>query len=332
MRKFAALAILWCLLSGGPPAAAQHIEQMPKLQRAVRNGWLQFDVVLGRIVLESSRVYDLSLPSGSEKNKESLSIRWGNEKSAVEYEWIGPQEQIVLKTAGNRRIEIRRNPRDGSAAPPVVFLQNLQENLVLTVGSGDAARHYAAPTLWHLVLAHPDETRRHLLPCLELLQSPGEKLSETAAGLETELLRKASSGIPGIRSQWKRWVAQLGDETFAKRQEADRALRAGDPAVLSYLRQLDFRRLDAEQQFRVERIIAAFSRHISDESAEQTASWLAGDPAVWLALAARPDASLRRAAVDRLEALLEEPVALDLQSDPATQKARLEQLRRRLEE
>jgi hypothetical protein len=254
------------------------------------------------------------------------------EESMVEYEWIGPQEQFVLKMAGNRRLEIRRTPRGGSAAPAVVFVQNPQEKLVLTVGSGAAARHVAASTLWHLILAHPDETRRELLPCLELLQPPGGKLSETAAALETELVRKAQSGVPGNRSQWKQWVAQLGDERFAKRQAADRALRACDPAVLSYLQQLDFRRLDAEQQFRVQRIIEAFSRQVSDDSAEQMAAWLAGDPTVWLALAARPDGALRRTAVERLEALLEERVALDPQADPATQKDRIEKIRRRLEE
>jgi hypothetical protein len=332
MRKRAWMGILLFLLGGGgTPATAQQNDSLPKLQRAVHDGWLRFGVVSGRIVLESVQVNNVHLESNKEKTKESLSIRWGNEESVIEYERLGPQEQFVLKMTNGQQLELRRTGRGASAKRPVAFVQNPHEKLVFTVGSGSGARRYVASTLWHLILAAPDETRQSLLPCLELLL-PEEKLAETAADLETALLRKAQSGVPGNRPQWKKWVAQLGDERFAKRQAADRALRACDPAVLSYLQQLDFRHLDAEQQYRVQRIIEAFSRQINDNpSPEQIASWLAGDPTIWLSLLTRADAALRRTAVQQLEILLDQRVAIDPEADPATQKNRIEQLRGRLE-
>ncbi|MBN2578905.1 MAG: hypothetical protein JXB10_07935 [Pirellulales bacterium] len=333
MRKYAMIGIAVALLGGsGLPAAAQQRPRMPKLQQAVRDGWLQFRMTSGRIVLETIRVNNLRLSPGSEKNKESLNIRGGNEEAAVDYEWSGPDERFVLSVADNQRLKIHWTPGGKPPPPPVVFVQDSRGKLELTVGSGAEARRYAAPTLWHLLLEHPDETRRCLLPCLELLQSPDGKLTETAAVLESELFRRAQIGVPVSRSQWEQWVAQLGDDCFGTRQAADRALRSCDVAVLSYLQQLDFRRLDAEQQFRLQRIIDAFSRQIDDDSAERTAAWLSGDPRIWLTLAARPEAALRRAAVKQLEDLLGEPVGIDPQADPETQKDRLAQLRRRLEE
>ena len=100
--------------------------------------------------------------------------------------------------------------------------------------------------------------------------------------------------------------------------------------MLSYLQQLDFGRLDAEQQFRVHRIIDDISERLGDDSPEQVASWLAGDQSVWLALLARPDAAVRRQAARQLAAMLDGPIPVDPEADPSTQKTQLEQLRIRL--
>jgi hypothetical protein len=332
MNKYVIAIAFSLLIGGGFSAAGQEPTRMPKLYKAVRDGWLQFNIVAGRIGLDTVRVSNLQIPPGKGKNKETLNIRWAEEGSIVDYEWNSPQEQFTLKMSSGRRLEIRRIPQDNPSAPPVVFVQNSRGKMSLTVGTGAAARRFTAPTLWHLIIAHPDETRQHLLPSLDLLQPPGGNLRETAAALETELMRKAEMGLPSSRRQWQKWVAQLGDDRFARRQAADRALRSCDVAVLSYLQQLNFRRLDAEQQYRVRRIIDAFAVQISDFSAEQLAAWLAGDPAVWLSLAAQPQVSIRQLAVKQLEALLEEPTGIDPQADPATQKARIEQLRKQLEE
>ena len=82
-------------------------------------------------------------------------------------------------------------------------------------------------------------------------------------------------------------MTQLGDESFAKREAADRALRTGNAGSIAYLRQLDVSHLDTEQQFRVSRILDAIAVRNGEDSVEQVAATLATDPTVWLALLAQ---------------------------------------------
>ncbi len=102
--------------------------------------------------------------------------------------------------------------------------------------------------------------------------------------------------------------------------------------MLSYLQQLDFSRLDAEQQFRLRRIIETLTERLGNDSPEQVATWLAGDPSVWLILLTRPDVAKRQQAAQKLSAMLGQLIAVDPQADPATQKTQIEQLRLRIED
>ena len=107
-------------------------------------------------------------------------------------------------------------------------------------------------------------------------------------------------------------------------------LRAANPAVLSYLQQVDFSRLDAEQQMRVKRIIDALSDRFGDDTPEQVATWLAGDASVWISLLTRSEPATRRQAAQQLVAMLGGPITVDPEADPATQKTQIEQLRLRI--
>ena len=127
-------------------------------------------------------------------------------------------------------------------------------------------------------------------------------------------------------------MAQLGDESFAKREAADRALRTGNAGAIAYLRQLDVSQLDTEQQFRVGRILEALAVQNGDDSVDQVAATLATDPALWLALLARPDPSTRRTAARELARLLGQSIPVDPAADPDSQKAQREQLRARIAE
>jgi len=61
------------------------------------------------------------------------------------------------------------------------------------------------------------------------------------------------------------------------------------------------------------------------------ASWLAGDPSVWLILLGRSEAATRRQAARQLSAMLGGPIPVDPEADPSTQKTQMEQLRSRIE-
>ena len=124
----------------------------------------------------------------------------------------------------------------------------------------------------------------------------------------------------------------LGDESFAKREAADRALRTGNAGAIAYLRQLDVNHLDTEQQLRVGRILEAMAVQNGDDSVDQVAATLAADPALWMALLARPDPSTRRTAARELARLLGQSIPVDPAADPDSQKAQREQLRVRIAE
>jgi len=109
-------------------------------------------------------------------------------------------------------------------------------------------------------------------------------------------------------------------------------MRAGGMAALGYLRQLNLDRLDAEQRFRVRRIIDALTEQSEEDAPDKIAALLAADLEVWLRLLERPEAAVRQAAAGNLAALLGLPVDIDPAADPASQKAKREQLREKIRE
>ncbi len=210
------------------------------------------------------------------------------------------------------------------------FRQAPGEPVVLKLGTGPGQQVLRAADLWRLAIGHPAECRQHLLPLLDMLR-PGSKLADAVAEVETKLLEGAGGEAVAQRARLAVLVRQLGDDSFARREAADRELRAAGHAATVYLRHLDSGRLDAEQRFRIRRILEAAAAQTTDDSPEQAAASLAGDPLVWLALLARPERAARKVAATQLASLLGGPIDLDPNADPDTQKDKREQLRRRIE-
>ena len=311
-------------------AGAQDLKTMQNLNQVVRTGLVQFRVIAGRVSLDCSRVNNYQTANNFDKQQDSLSIQSDDSDAVLSYNWTNGKQQLSIEVSNVSKVRIRYSGKGDDPQVPVEFNQPKQAKTTLKVGPEGKQQIYSAPNLWQLFLAYPAETKKYLAPLLELLH-PDWKLSESAASLEIELLRRAGNNETEDRKHWSALVEQLGDESFAKRQAADRAIRAADPAVLNYLQQLDFSRLDAEQQFRVRRIIEALSERLGDDSPEQTASWLAGDPSIWLILLGRSEAATRRQAVGQLVAMLGGPIGVDPEADPSTQKTQMEQLRLRIE-
>jgi hypothetical protein len=324
-----ALAMIAVLLWAAP-SGAQDLKAMQNLNQVVRSGMVQFRVVTGRVSLNGSRVGPIQTANNFEK-LDSLSIQSDyNGDIVMSYNWSNSNRQLSIEVSNVSKVRIRYSGKGDDTQIPVEFYQPLQAKTVLKIGPEGKQQIYSAPNIWHLFLAYPAETKQYLVPLLELLH-PNWKLSESAATLESELLRKAGNKETSDRKRWTALVEQLGDDGFAKRQAADRAIRAADPAVLSFLQQLDFSRLDAEQQFRVRRIVETLTDRLGDDSPEQVASWLAGDASVWLVLLNRSEVATRRLAARQLIAMLGGPIPVDPEADPASQKTQMEQLRLRIE-
>jgi hypothetical protein len=187
-----------------------------------------------------------------------------------------------------------------------------------------------APTVWHLLVIYAEDCRKGLVPGLEMVR-PDWRVDGMVAAAESELVKLAASAQKLDRQQWAAWVDQLGDPLCTRRERADRKLRDAGPAILSYLNRLNMGRLDAEQQFRIRRIVHVLSTQQGEDSPEAVAALLVGDPYVWLALLSRDDEAMRRAAAQQLEQILNAPVKVDPKAAPASQAKAREELRKQLE-
>ena len=212
---------------------------------------------------------------------------------------------------------------------PVDYTQAAKEKVALVVGTGEKAQSFRAADLWQLALAYPTACKQHLTPLLLKLR-PGRSLTDMSARIEAKLLTLPGDEMAARRLRWGKLVAQLGDERFGKREAADRALRSDGPAVAGYLRRLDYRRLDAEQQFRIQRILDVLVGR-DDDSIEVAAATLAEEPMVWLILLGRPERLARQVAAAHLASLLGHRIDVDPAAGPETQKDKLERLRARIE-
>ncbi len=328
LHRTPAVGILLGLLCSAA-MAAESLPATPLLRRAADNRWLLPQVVAGRITVGGSRLGNYSSRSSSSGKSEELSVRFNNAQRSMTYTCSTPREQLSVKIVSGDRISIAHSGKGDAKIVPVRFEQGPREPISLTLGRDDEEQVYRASTLWQLLLAHPQECRQHLVPLLDLLR-PDWKLAETAAAMEAELLRAASTGQLPDRGRWAALVDQLADERFSEREAADRELRAAGRVVVGYLRGLDFGRLDAEQQFRVRRIIQWLSEQAGEDTAESFTPQVIGNPEIWLILLSRKEESTRRLAARQLGTILGEPIGFDPGAEPGAREAQLEALRARI--
>jgi len=300
------------------------------LAQIVQNNWIRYRVVNGRIMVDGVRLSNTQQAFNAKNVKESFSISNENGQPSLKYERTTGEEHLVIEAAAaSDRLLIRSEPVGKSTAMAVEFSQAANEKITLTLGTGDKRQVFRGQGIWHLYVACPKEFKEYLSPLLDTLR-PDWKLADTAADIEARLLRDADVTRVSHRARWAELVAQLADDSFAKREAADRALRACDIGIVDYLQRLDFSQLDAEQQFRISRIIEALGQ-ANDDEVDQVVFSLAGDPMVWLTLLARPEPTTRQTAARQLTALLGEPIAIDPAASPDTQKDKREQLRAKIE-
>ena len=326
---FVIAAMLLGLTAAGPAPAQDTL--LGNMMRAQKD-WLWFSIVDGRVSLRWTQLPHIDTPPHGAAGEETFKLRNENGQPRLTYERTGGEELLKVEVAGSGDdLHISRTPQGKSKLLAVDFRQVPGEPMVLKLGTGPERQVFRAADLWRLVIERPQECRRHLLPLLDMLRS-GSKLADAVTEVEAKLLEGAGEQAVAERARWAALVRQLGDDSFSQREAADRQLRAGGPAALAYLRHLDFSRLDAEQRFRIRRILEAAAAQSGDDSPQQAAASLAGDPAVWLALLGRPELATRQTAAGQLAALLGVPIDVDPAAEPDTQKEKREQLRRRIEQ
>lgn len=326
---FAAVAG-WFAAIATPPLAAQQPVEMPRLLDPSRGGGpVQFRIVSGRVTMSVARLGGYSTSTTSGGRTERLTVGTNGAEPVLSYKSLSPSERLTIEATGSHRLVIQRSPEGTSAIVPIEYAQTANEPVTLAVGPAEQQQTYRAASLWHLLLAEPDVCRQHLAPLLKVLHKDWDLL-KAVEEMEAALLAPASAQELPDRRRWAALVEQLGDSRFSQREAADRQLREAGRAVVTFLRQLDAERLDAEQQYRIRRILAALSATEDLQSPQQVVAWLCADPAVWLIFLARQDEPTRRLAASRLETLLGRPLGFDPGADAATRQRQIERLRKEL--
>lgn len=326
------VAILLGLLAAGDAMAQESL--LTRMLRSQKR-WLQFAIVDGRVNFNWTRLVSYNSNSNTNVNgkptTESFRVINQNGRLQLNYNRSSKNEQLKILISGNGdTVSITRNPKGESSIVPFEFSQTPGEKLKLSLGAGDKKQTFSADELWQLLIERPKECEEHLYPLLEMLR-PDWKLAETVEKIKSHLLLGAGDEVIKRRTRWAALVKQLGDDQFAKREAADRTLRTDGAAVIGYLRRLDFNRLDAEQQFRIRRIIESFNEADKDDSPEDVADRLVGDPGVWLALLGNADQNSRKTAAKQLTILLGEKIDVDPTAEPDTQTQQRERLRAKIE-
>ena len=310
------------------PARAQQVSREFQYLQYARSH-VQFAIHGGRITVVALRTNSFTPPPADRPGRKEQvgfyydpadgSARFHYQLTSTDQNW-----SVLAQTDG--RVVAERSPGERGEGPPSEFVQNPAGPFVLTIGKGDAKKIYTAPTIWHLLLARREACRQYVVPLLQVLR-PDWRLLEQTDSLEAELLREAKLGAMPDRRRWDEWVAQLADDRYARREAADAQLRAAGQAVVPYLTSLRREKLDAEQQYRIHRIVQSLTGRQVDESPAEVAGAMLADPSVWMILLERNSPTQRELAAAHLARLLGRPIDFNPAADPATRARQVEALR-----
>ncbi|MBI2826082.1 MAG: hypothetical protein HYX69_15465 [Planctomycetia bacterium] len=300
------------------------------------NAGLAGQLRLFQVRIVSGRIQAVSPPStqsmsssfrGTDR-RERLSIDLSTGQPTVSYERVTPREHFSYVIMAGDHVVIRQIPRSSADQPTVAFFQQTDGPVTLTVTSGDDTEIYQGTNLWQLLLIEPDACRRHLLPLVETMR-PGWLLARQADAIEELLCQGGRVRSDGDRRKWQQAVVLLGSSRYSDRERAEEQLAAAGQRVLSFLQGQDRRQLDAEQWFRMRRIIRQLSGGGEEDTPDRVAFWLADDPRAWFAILSRASVSKRRTATEKLGQLLEVTLPFDPDAPADEREAQLERLKER---
>ncbi len=329
MRWTALFCLCGALLAASELAAQPQTPFEPSKINAARLRWLQYKMVAGRVVASSSYPDGMNISFGPSviggRLHEHLQLLILKEQASIRYELAGDGQQLSIVLAENGGFSINRKRSD--PVYQMEFIQQPGKPLTLSLVEGDTERNVTAESFWHLYLAEPKLVTAELIPYLELLR-PAWHLAATGQAIEDALVQEAQKPHAGDPRQWSVLVGKLGSPSFAQRESAQHELQRTGQVILPYLESLDRTALDAEQNARVSKLIAALSVDYEDTTG-RIATWLAGDRGAWFALLAHPQKAKRRIAARQLEMLSGGPIEFDPAADAETRRAQLERLRPR---
>ena len=328
------------LLSGAPLRADEEAAAKSTDELSMSIGLAQMLSISDvRFAISSGRVHSTCRHNGFRRSAnstrdgrdESLTISSGNGRPSMRYRQVTAEFELLIDIADGDDVSLDLRARhapdeQGPPRPTVAFRQPVFGPITLTVGESDDAQTYSASTVWHMLLLAPVPFQEHVAPLLGVLRNDWQFAAQ-AQQIEEHLFRAVDDGaLPDVK-RWQQLVDALGSDAYARRVAADRELRNAGQPLLPFLRNLDQRSLDAEQWFRVRRIIESQSVAQGEDQPHQVAGWLIADIDLWTAFLTRPDEESRARAATHLRRLVDVPLQFDPAADADVRARQIEQFR-----
>ena len=266
-----------------------------------------------------------TISSGGVRSSEKIFLS-GGENFSLTYNQESQKQIYSLSVDLDRTFRMEWQNLESELPETIELEQKLRQPVVVKRTAGSRQQVWKATSLWHLAMEEPEVVQKYIIP-LFISFLPSVSLLSQTKQVERQMLELARTSRTPDRGRWEALVAQLADDNYSRREAADRALRQQGPAVVPFLRSLDWQLLDAEQRFRLRRILQELEPPGDEDSLTKTAHWLMEDPEIWWILLDRPEEQTRRIAAQRLAALLGNPIEFDPEASPEirrTQRARLE--------
>lgn len=277
--------------------------------------WVRFDLVLGRVHATTNRTDQSrrqATDNGPSGQEEKLFVSVDQGLISLRYQSIAPTESLHVEVVRRGAVQVRLTRQAQASSPKlsVVYTQPHRGDVTLEIAKHEQPRRkIQAASLWHLLLAYPDECGEYLVPTLELLR-PNWNVEQERREILTHLRQIRLEQYTVSQTEVVALVEQLNDSRFRVRQLADRQLRAAGPCALFYLDTIDFDLLGTEQRERVEKIRAAIEARTIDAPA-CVAARLSHDKSVWITLLGHDDAEMRVVAKRQLSHLCQHDIDFD---------------------
>jgi hypothetical protein len=309
LRTVAAVVVVLGLAITATATCAEPVQMNQVLASQIRH--LQLRISAGRIIATTEDLIRAAAGrQSSVERQESLTVQYSGALVTLHYELGLPNMTLTYEIRDARDVTIRRIPRGDAKLASIEVAQPGEGPIRLRIERDGKVSETTHPSLWHALLSQSPESRKELAEIIEIIR-PTWKLGPTASTLEAGLLRKDYAPPPFDRQQIAQWIDELGSDRFAVRKAAERNLRGLGQSVLPLLRQAEGQKLDAEQRFRLRSIMHGMTDDEQEDTVDRLAAQMSIDPYTWLTLLGRDDEKLRGVAVERLEKLLNAPVAFD---------------------
>jgi hypothetical protein len=208
---------------------------------------------------------------------------------------------------------------DGTDTPPVTLRVQ-----VIRDGQSEPSLVMSAATLPDLRRQHPYEFEKYLRPMFQQF-GQDDAIFTVEDKIAWQVMSDEWRPPPDLAASIESLVARLGSEQFARREAAQESLRRmGEPAALM-LRRAERGGWTAEQNSRVNMILAEFFP-LSDDQAKT----LGRDVNFLLDCLASDDPALRSATLVHLQRLLGRKIECNLDQSPADRRKTIAALRRQL--